>query len=281
MKSSKYKILFVDDEKYQGLEYVGALEDAGFKVTFRQSVEAALKEAQKDKFHVVVLDVRMDPESLGERATASGQTTGIELGRELRDLLPEVKLVALTTSEAPNVHAWFTQDDSYAIFLKKETDPDNFPHLLKLFLIPEEEQPNIFIVHGRDEETLSELKSFIKESLNLDEPIVLSDQPSKGKTIIEKFEHYARNIDIVFVLMTPDDYGHLLNSPNNGKLRPRLNVVLEFGIFLGSLSRRSGKIILLKKGNIELPSDISGVVYIDIGSGIKAAETQIKKEINL
>ena len=91
-------------------------------------------------------------------------------------------------------------------------------------------------------------------------------------TLIEKFEYYAREVDIAFVLFTPDDIGGLDESPDSTQARPRMNVVFEYGYFLGALRRRSGRVFLLTKGKLEIPSDISGVVDIDISNGMEAVE---------
>ena len=42
----------------------------------------------------------------------------------------------------------------------------------------------------------------------------------------------------------------------------------------------SGRVILLHQGPIELPTDLSGVTYIDISSGILAASEEIRTEIS-
>jgi predicted nucleotide-binding protein len=49
---------------------------------------------------------------------------------------------------------------------------------------------------------------------------------------------------------------------------------------LGKLGRKSGRIILLHKGPIEIPSDIIGIEYIDITNGIKSAGEGIRRELN-
>ena len=96
---------------------------------------------------------------------------------------------------------------------------------------------------------------------------------------MEKFEKYAQDADIIFVLATPDDSGGLISSAKSN-LRPRPNVVFEYGYFLGLLRRHSGRVFLLKKGEIELPSDISGIVYFDISNGIEAAGETLRTELN-
>ena len=61
--------------------------------------------------------------------------------------------------------------------------------------------------------------------------------------------------------------------------RSRQNAILELGFFLGKLERTSGRVILLYKGDLELPSDISGLTYISIEHGIKAAGEEIRREL--
>jgi predicted nucleotide-binding protein len=58
-----------------------------------------------------------------------------------------------------------------------------------------------------------------------------------------------------------------------------MNVIFELGYFLGLMKRYKGKVFLLKKGNIEIPSDLSGIIYIDISDGVISAREEIKKEL--
>jgi len=63
---------------------------------------------------------------------------------------------------------------------------------------------DIFLVHGRDKKSVKELKSILEE-LGLN-PIVLHEQPSGSRTIIEKLEKYS-DVGYAFVILTPDDVG--------------------------------------------------------------------------
>ena len=110
--------------------------------------------------------------------------------------------------------------------------------------------------------------------------MILHEQPSAGRTIIEKLEDYAIQSTLVFVLLTPDDHAPPPDASNDKKRRARQNVIFEMGLFFGTLGRASGRVILLHKGPIELPSDISGIVYIDITHGVESAGEQIRKEVN-
>ena len=135
-----------------------------------------------------------------------------------------------------------------------------------------------FIVHGHDRGTLLELKDYIQNTLRWPEPVILDQQPSGGRTVIEKFEETAEEIDVVFVLITPDDVGG--EKDTELVRRARQNVIFELGYFVGKLGRRSGRLILLYKSGIEIPSDLNGVVYIDISKGIFEAGERIRREIS-
>jgi CheY-like chemotaxis protein len=146
----------------------------------------------------------------------------------------------------------------------------------------ESESLQCFIVHGHDHSTMRECKNFIQNKLHFREPIILHEKPNDGQTVIEKFEHYALDTNIVFVLITPDDILHSQHSRKRSSLvlRARQNVIFEFGYFMAQLKRSSGKVIPLVKGKVELPSDIAGILYIDITDGIEQAGEQIRNELN-
>lgn len=116
----------------------------------------------------------------------------------------------------------------------------------------------VFIVHGHDE-TLRIKVEFALNKLGL-EPIVLRKQPNKFRTILEKFEDYA-DVGFAVVLLTSDDIGHDKAKPGTEKGRARQNVVLELGYFLGKLGRN--RLMAISDPGVELPGDISGVVYTD------------------
>jgi predicted nucleotide-binding protein len=142
-----------------------------------------------------------------------------------------------------------------------------------------EREVRSFIVHGHDDKSLYELKDYLQNILKLSEPVILRRMPGLGKTLIEKFEREAEVAKLVFVLLTPDDTVGDSSDPENQKRRARQNVILELGFFLGKLGRESGKILLLHKGPIEIPSDIAGIEYIDITNGIESAGESIRREL--
>ena len=138
----------------------------------------------------------------------------------------------------------------------------------------------IFIVHGHDDIAKLELKNYIQNTLKLPEPIILHEQPNHGRAIIEKFEEFANESTLAFVLLTPDDHMAKELGSESKVYRARQNVIFEMGYFLGMFGRKTGRVILLYKGTLDIPSDISGVIYIDISNGIESAGEKIRREID-
>lgn len=115
----------------------------------------------------------------------------------------------------------------------------------------------VFIVHGHDEEAKTKAARFV-EKLGF-KPIILHEQASSGKTIIEKIEEYT-NVGFGIVLYTPCDTGGKKESVPILKDRARQNVVFEHGYLIGKIGRKN--VCALVKGDVETPNDISGVVYV-------------------
>jgi predicted nucleotide-binding protein len=124
---------------------------------------------------------------------------------------------------------------------------------------------SIFLVHGHDQALKEEVARFV-EKLGLD-VIILHEQASGGKTIIEKFEDFSQ-VGFAIVLLSPDD--EIVKTDQKGEkstfYRARQNVIFEMAFFIGALGR-SKVFSLLKGDKIDIPSDYSGVVYTSYDSG--------------
>lgn len=140
----------------------------------------------------------------------------------------------------------------------------------------EKTKDKVFIVHGHDGEAKERTARFI-EKLGF-EAIILHEQASRSMTIIEKIENYSNDVGFGIVLYTPDDMGNVKGEAEKGELkyRARQNVVFEHGFLIGKIGREN--VTPLVEGAIELPNDISGIVYIndkdwqlDIAKEMKAA----------
>ncbi len=137
----------------------------------------------------------------------------------------------------------------------------------------ESEPPRVFIVHGHDESAQNKAARFL-EKLGF-EAIILHEKASSGRTIIEKIEHYS-DVGFAIILYTPDDVGNVKSEPDNLNVRARQNVVFEHGYLIGRLGRQN--VSALVDGKLELPNDISGVVYISLDEG-SAWQLQLAKEM--
>jgi len=113
----------------------------------------------------------------------------------------------------------------------------------------------VFIIHGRDYHSRDMLVSILKK-LHF-EPIVLQREPSKSLSVIEKLERDTSDIGFSFIIYTPDDLGCL--SGETQRPRARQNVIFEHGFFIGKLGRE--RTCALVKEEIEIPSDLQGVIY--------------------
>ena len=118
---------------------------------------------------------------------------------------------------------------------------------------------DVFLVHGHDEASKEAVSRFI-EKLGF-KAVVLHEQPNAGRTIIEKFEDYS-NVGFAIVLLTPDDIGAARDKATEGKPRARQNVILELGYFIAKLGRE--RVCALYKEEVELPSDIYGLLYVSL-----------------
>ena len=118
------------------------------------------------------------------------------------------------------------------------------------------ENKNVFIVHGHDNGLKNEVARFITDmGYN---PIILHEQPNRGKTIIEKIEAFSK-VCFAIILYTPCDKGASKDS-HDLLPRARQNVVFEHGYLVGKLGRE--KVCALVKEEVEKPGDVDGIVYI-------------------
>lgn len=130
-----------------------------------------------------------------------------------------------------------------------------------------EQERTIFIVHGRDDVPKLAVHGFLREVATA-KPLILHDEPSEGRTVIEKFEDHAGDAVFAVILLTGDDVGGLgveegaLVELGELKTRARQNVVFELGFFVGALGR--DRVAILYEEGVELPSDLAGLAYIPL-----------------
>lgn len=120
---------------------------------------------------------------------------------------------------------------------------------------------SVFVVHGRNEGARDQV-ALVLTKLGF-EPVILSEEPNEGRTLIEKFEQHVLSVGYAIALLTADDHGYAAgDDPPVNPNRSRQNVVLELGYFMGKLGR--SRVVALYAPGVELPSDLHGLAYIEI-----------------
>jgi len=206
--------------------------------------------SQNDERYRLALDtfVFVDPKTSGK----SSPNFEVELEAEssaARMKLPTVRRQLMDVLEGQMEFSASSKYDRGAEFIKA------------LRQAAQADRPSVFIVHGHTKAVVDHTARFLESGGA--KVIVLSEQPDRGQTIIEKFEQYSRRTDYAVVFLTADDRGGPAGSSTTNH-RARQNVIFELGFFVAALGR--GRVCVLRDKGVEMPSDYSGVVYLSIDS---------------
>lgn len=127
-------------------------------------------------------------------------------------------------------------------------------------------ESRIFLVHGHAEGRKFEVARFIEQETG-EWPVILHEQADQSQTIIEKLERHGSAASFAVVLLTADDAGKAQDAAALSA-RARQNVVFEHGYFIGKLGRK--RVVALYEDGVELPSDLSGVLYTKLSGNWKS-----------
>jgi predicted nucleotide-binding protein len=128
----------------------------------------------------------------------------------------------------------------------------------------------IFLSHGRSD-LWKDVERFINKKLEYD-TVVLKEQTSRGRTIIEKLEQETEDCDYAIIIMTAED------EQKDGEVRARQNVIHEIGFCQGALGREN--VLVLKQKGVEAFTNIAGIVYEEFeGDNIKSTFERIRQEL--
>jgi len=275
------RLLLVEDDAFFAQLIKEYLADNGLETTTVCTAHDALA-ISLDDCSGVVIDVMLPNEPALSGITAEeargGCLSGVAVARRLRQVNKKLPIILMSSDITGGEAQRWARDNNVPFIFKYEGRSRLLSALEAAGALERRQGPRAFIVHGHDEGLLAELKDYIQNVLKWPPPVVLRDQPNAGKTIIEKFEDHAGPIDWVFVLLTPDDASFAPHS-NLDRRRARQNVIFELGFFYGLTGRRYGRVVVLKKGCVELPSDIEGIAWIDIEHGIRVSGEDIRREV--
>lgn len=247
------KIMFADNDPTLIKLRKKWLTQAGYEVLVADSpIKAREIVARENVLDLAIMDVRLVNDDDDD------DESGLYLARDTTEAgIPTIVLTGYPTYEfVRRAQTWFPYGTPAHInFVDKDETKDIFLKVVSGSL----RGRNVFIVHGHAGSKRDTIEVFVRQ-LGLD-PVILEEQYHGGRTIIQQLEHYS-NVAYVIVLMTPDD---ICGSPDAPKARARQNVVFELGYFIGKYGLSRVKAIVM--GDIELLSDMHGVLYIPFDNG--------------
>lgn len=134
----------------------------------------------------------------------------------------------------------------------------------------EENPQRIFISHGRSKDWHS-VQAFIEKDLKI-ETLELAQEPSKGRSVLQKLIDESNKCSFAVIVMTGDD------EIESGAPRARENVMHEIGFFQGKFGLEN--VCILYEEGTNIPSNIHGLVYVPFPKGyIDATFGALQREI--
>ncbi len=119
----------------------------------------------------------------------------------------------------------------------------------------------IIVVSGVDDEMKQALTGALTK-LSL-VPLVMCEEPSQGKKIVENFSRDYADVAFAVVLLSPDDFAYPKNEDaTKRKLRPQQDVVFELGFLLGKLGKGNLLVFFRECTNFEIPTDFEGIKVV-------------------
>lgn len=123
----------------------------------------------------------------------------------------------------------------------------------------------IFVVYGKSDEVSSDVIQTLQK-LEF-EPIILHEESSSQKTVIDKIGEYP-HVSFAVVVLSPDDLVcSKEDTVEKAKYRASQDVILELGYFLGKLGNCNVVAIYSKEEDFEIPAGFSGVFWIEYTTG--------------
>ena len=118
-------------------------------------------------------------------------------------------------------------------------------------------QGRIFVVCGTDAKMKHALTNALTKLRLV--PVIMCEEPSQGRKIVERFTDYA-DVGFAVVLLSPDDFAYASEeSPTKRKLRPSQDVVFELGFLLGKLGKDKVLVFYREHENFGSPTEFEGL----------------------
>ncbi|MFH1983333.1 MAG: TIR domain-containing protein [Pseudomonadota bacterium] len=95
------------------------------------------------------------------------------------------------------------------------------------------------------------------------------DSITPGQFLLDELDSIYKKVDGAVLIFSPESETTIRKDK---KKIPNLNVLFEFGYFLGALERK--KVVLVKYGQFYLPSDFGGYQWIHGSKGFRRGGVQ-------
>jgi predicted nucleotide-binding protein len=120
-------------------------------------------------------------------------------------------------------------------------------------------RPSVFIGSSREGLTVAQA---IQVNLDRACEMVLWSQGvfGLGGGTLETLVNKTREFDFAILAITPDD---MVESRGEAQATARDNVLIEIGLFIGSLGRERTFVVFDRSANIKIPSDLGGITLAD------------------
>lgn len=243
-------ILLIDDEINFSEKLIELAYNRGHFIVYFDEVINAYDYVNSDSnYDLAIIDLMLPPNFNDE---------GLRLLKSIRLLHPKLPIIMISqkTDKMTSI-----VDRAFSIGIYKFLDKNESTFWIDLSNtikeIEKKMNDRIFISHGHNELLKYKLKDFVQNHLSK-EPLILSEMPNSGCTVVEKLEHASKQCNMAIVLLTKDD------ETKDGGLRARQNVIHEIGFFQGKYGRN--KVILLCEQGVEIFSNISGILRIEFSA---------------
>ena len=241
---AKHKILIVDDEKIVRESLFHWFEDEGYNVETADSAEAALRVFEKNKFDLILLDMRMPG------------MNGIELLEKIKEIDRDCIVILITAYASVPTAVQALKFGAYD-YVTKPVDPDELNHLVKnalekkslkdenVMLKDKIEQmiiPDNLIGESEDMKKIFELINTVAPA---DTTVLIRGESGTGKELVAKAIHL--NSGRKYFPIITVNCGALAESLLESELFGH-----EKGSFTGANYRRKGKFEMANGGTIFL-----------------------------
>ena len=254
----QYNILIVDDEKIVRDSLFHWFEEEGYNVDTAEDGESALKKYEKNKYDLLLLDMKMPGMS------------GIDLLTRIKSIDKESLVILITAFASVPTAITALKQGAYD-YVTKPVDPDELTHLVKKALEQRSLKQENKILKENIEEIIKP-DNFIGESLQMkkiyelvntvapaDTTVMIRGESGTGKELVAKAIHI--NSRRKYFPIIPVNCGALAESLLESELFGH-----EKGAFTGAQFKRKGKFEMADGGTLFLDevATISTKMQIEI-----------------